>query len=53
VQGAHDNRHILGYRAYYSIPNGEIYSWDPRQDRVQTAMASRLLIGNYRTVQRR
>ena len=48
VRGAHDNRHIDGYRAYYSTPDGEIHSWDPQHDWVQTAMASRVLIGNYR-----
>ena len=48
VRGAHDNRHIRGYMAYYSKPNGEIHVWDPRFDRVPNAMASMVLIGNYR-----
>jgi hypothetical protein len=49
VDGAHANRHIPGYTPYYSMPGGEIYAWDPRYDWVPNAMASIVLIGNYRT----
>jgi hypothetical protein len=48
VAGAHSNRHIPGYTPYYSTPGGEIYAWDPRLDWVPGAMASIVLIGNYR-----
>jgi hypothetical protein len=48
VDGAHANRHIFGYTPYYSTPGGEIYAWDPRLDWVPDAMASVVLIGNYR-----
>jgi hypothetical protein len=48
VVGAHANRHIPGYTPYYSTPGGEIYAWDPRHDWVRDAMASIVLIGNYR-----
>jgi hypothetical protein len=50
VDGAHANRHISGYTPYYSTPGGEIYAWDPRCDWVPEAMASIVLIGNYRTL---
>ncbi len=49
VDGAHANHHIAGYTPYYSAPGGEIYAWDPRLDWVPDAMASIVLIGNYRT----
>lgn len=48
VGGAHANRQIAGYTPYYSTPVGEIYAWDPRFDWVPDAMASAVLIGNYR-----
>jgi hypothetical protein len=48
VSGAYLNRRIPGYTPYYSMPNGDIYAWDPRQDCVRDAMASKMLIGNYR-----
>jgi hypothetical protein len=44
VQGAHHNRNISCYIAYYSKPSGEIYAWDPAQTSVPSAMASRLLV---------
>lgn len=49
VRGAHRNRHILGYVAYYSKPNGEILAWDPMQGWAPDAIASLVRIGNYRT----
>jgi len=48
VDGAHANRHIAGYTPYYSTPGGEIYAWDPRYDWIHDAMASIVLVGNYR-----
>jgi proteasome lid subunit RPN8/RPN11 len=47
VRGAHNNRHIGCYTAYYALPNGKIYKWNPQKDSVPTAMASRVLIGDY------
>ena len=41
VLGAHGNQRIRCYTAFYAGPDGSIYSWDPRQDSVHTAMASR------------
>lgn len=48
VRGAYYNRHIRCYSAFFSAPSGEIYLWDAKDASVQTAMASRVLIGNYR-----
>jgi len=47
VQGARNNRHIRCYSAFYSKPNGEILSWEPAATSIPTAMASRVVIGNY------
>ena len=49
VRGAHQNRHISGYVAYYSKPNGDILAWDPRHGWAPDAIASLVSIGNYRT----
>lgn len=51
VTGAYINRRIPGYTPYFSMPNGEIYAWDPRQARVSAAMASARLLGSYRSAQ--
>ena len=48
VRGAWHNRGIRCYAAYYSQPDGDIYAWNPKQTSVPTAMATRVLIGNYR-----
>jgi len=48
VRGARNNSHIRCYAAYYSQPDGDIYAWSPLQATIHTAMASRVLIGNYR-----
>ena len=48
VTGAYRNRHIRCYVAFYGKPTGEVYSWDPQQTSVPTAMATRTLIGNFR-----
>jgi proteasome lid subunit RPN8/RPN11 len=50
VRGAHNNRHISCYLAFYSTPEGEIYSWDPKQVSVPVAMASRAPLGNYNEI---
>ena len=47
VRGANNNAGIRCYAAYYSVPNGEIYAWDPRSTSVPAAMSSRLLVGQY------
>ena len=47
VLGAYRNRNLGCYAAYYSAPDGEIYSWSPRRGSIRTAMASRIHIGNY------
>jgi hypothetical protein len=47
VRGAYNNRHIKCYAAYYSKPTGDIYAWNPDLTSVPTAMASRVLFGNY------
>ncbi|HEY0938943.1 MAG TPA: hypothetical protein VGE08_02495 [Steroidobacter sp.] len=51
VRGAHNNRHIRCYRAFYGTPSGEMYAWDPQHVSVPVAMASRTLLGNYRETQ--
>ena len=51
VLGAYRNRKVGCYTAFYSEPDGEIYSWNPRRGSIRTAMASRIHIGTYtRTV---
>ena len=50
ARGAYDNRHIRCYRAFYSTPSGEIFSWSPEHASVPVAMASRAPLGNYREV---
>lgn len=47
VRGAHHNRRLRCYAAFYSKPNGEILSWDPASTSVPVAMASRVRIGSY------
>jgi hypothetical protein len=47
VRGAHNNRHLRCYFAYYSSSIGEIYAWNPQDTSVPTAMHSRVLIGKY------
>jgi hypothetical protein len=48
VSGAHANRHIRCYAAFYSSPDGEIYRWSVDSTSVPAAMASLTPIGNYR-----
>jgi hypothetical protein len=47
VLGAYRNRNLGCYSAFYSEPDGAIYSWNPRRGMVTTAMASRIHIGDY------
>ena len=47
IRGAKNNARIRCYTAYYSAPDGEIYSWDPRSTSVPTAMNTRMLVGRY------
>jgi hypothetical protein len=47
VLGAYRNRNLGCYSAFYSDPKGAVYSWNPRRGMVNTAMASRVHIGNY------
>ncbi|MEJ0087093.1 MAG: hypothetical protein WDO72_15565 [Pseudomonadota bacterium] len=47
VLGAYRNRNLVCYYAFYSEPDGAIYSWNPRRGMVTTAMASRVHVGNY------
>lgn len=47
VRGAHRNRKVRCYTAYYSNPDGEIFAWNPAKASVPTAMASRASIGIY------
>jgi hypothetical protein len=47
VLGAYRNRNLGCYSAFYSEPDGAIYSWNPRRGMVTTAMASRVRIGGY------
>lgn len=51
VRGAYNNRHIRCYLAFYSTPDGRIYTWDPKRISVPVAMASRAAVGNYKEVQ--
>ena len=48
VRGAHANRHVRCYSAFYSSPDGEIYRWDIAATLVSDAMASRTQVGSYR-----
>jgi len=48
VRGAHANRHIRCYRAFFSRSNGEIVAWSPDASEVKMAMASLVRLGNYR-----
>jgi hypothetical protein len=48
VRGAHANRHIRCYRAFFSTANGEILSWDPDAVVVATAMMKAVSLGTYR-----
>jgi hypothetical protein len=48
VRGAHANRHIRCYAAFYSSPDGAIYRWSTNATSVPTAMESRTQVGNYR-----
>lgn len=50
VRGAYNNRHISCYRAFYSTPEGEIYTWNPQRVSVPVAMGSRERLGNYNEV---
>src|SRR5262249_27865779 len=47
VRGAYRNRHLPCYSAYYSRPDGAIFTWNPRWVSVPTALASRVMVGNY------
>jgi hypothetical protein len=47
VLGAYRNRNLGCYSAFYSEPDGIIYSWNPRRGMVTTAMASRIRIGSF------
>jgi hypothetical protein len=47
VLGAYRNRNFGCYSAFYSEPDGTIYSWNPRRGMVTTAMASRVRIGSF------
>jgi hypothetical protein len=47
VLGAYRNRNLGCYTAFYSEPDGEIYSWSPHRGSVRTAMASRVHIGSF------
>ena len=51
VRGAYNNRHIDCYVAFYSTPDGEVYSWNPQRVSVPVAMGSRASLGNYNAVQ--
>lgn len=47
VRGAYNNRSISCYTAFFANPAGRIYTWDPRQTSVPTAMHSLRLLGDY------
>lgn len=51
VRGAYNNRHISCYLAFYSTPDGAIYTWNPEHVSVPVAMGSRAPLGNYNEVQ--
>jgi len=48
VRGAHHNRNIRCYTAFYSAPDGEFFAWNAASDSVPIAMRSRVRLGNYR-----
>jgi hypothetical protein len=48
VRGANRNLRIRCYRAFFSMSNGEIHSWNPATKFVRAAMASSVRLGNYR-----
>ena len=48
VRGANANRHIRCYRAYFSTPEGDVFSWDPTTRIATVAMESLTRLGNYR-----
>jgi hypothetical protein len=48
VRGANRNLRIRCYRAFFSMSNGEIHSWNPAATLVPAAMASSIRLGNYR-----
>jgi hypothetical protein len=48
-RGAHRNRHVRCYTAFYSNPGGQIFAWNPAETSVPTAMASRERVGRYGT----
>jgi proteasome lid subunit RPN8/RPN11 len=47
VRGAHANRNIRCYAAFFAKPEGEICAWDPRRDSVAGAMSSCVAVGRY------
>jgi hypothetical protein len=49
VRLANANRHIRCYAAFYSAPDGSIWRWNVEESSVAEAMASRILVGNFRT----
>jgi hypothetical protein len=48
VRGANANRHVQCYAAFYSAPDGSIWRWSVGEAQVDKAMASRILVGNFR-----
>ena len=48
VRGANANRHIRCYRAFFSTPEGDVFSWDPNMRIATVAMESMTRLGNYR-----
>jgi hypothetical protein len=48
VRGAHANRHICCYAAFYSTPEGAIFRWAIAATSVEAAMATRVNVGSYR-----
>ena len=48
VRGAHDNRHIACYRAFFGAANGEIFAWDIEVSSVSAAMKTLRRLGSYR-----
>lgn len=47
VMGAYANRNIRCYAAFYSLPDGQIQSWDPEASSVPIAMHSLVTIGAF------
>lgn len=52
VRGAHANRGVRCYRAFFSTARGDIIEWDPNEVRVSEAMASSKRLGNSRVASR-